>query len=764
MKLPKFIVSIILTTCLLPAYPCGGPYRIDPNMHYLFFLGSDKNYYWDWKTVDNDWFKKENIDFWHQYVNQEVSRKAVEQALYGQNAKSPFWKVLEQRNDTVAMQYWHFVLGAYGGDRADATWKKSSWYYPSSKEERKTDFSFSETADENILKHCKNSQIRDRYVYQLMQRAFYDMRYQECLKLWEQYGEQIPTSALQRQCKSYYAGALCHLERKADAAIAYAQIGYYDRNLHYNVDVLRKIHQNNPDCPSFEFIVQHFVSEYFDMQYEHFNADNKQSKEFIKLADNILENGSSRNPALWQSAKAAIAYINKDKATARRWLNEADRMAGSQAVKDNIRMMRLIFNAADATTAEDADDMADETAYEARLLPDLKWLVNQVRKHVQQDKDYFSWNSYEDHWIYTEGTEKYGNRQLHQIKVLRRAILVEIVPHFERSGRKDRAMAYLNMYSNILSDYRYGSRFFCYMDNAETPDVEKYWKFLQTKGTTEMDKFLLRYSYKNRNFYNELLGTKYLRLEKWDGAIAYFQKVSKNYTRSLKIQEYITDINPFREEWITNNRCGQYKLQDYSPVDVYQKSSSKLQFCQIMKEIERQMVETTDPETRAQAAYAYAVGLYQSSIGKSWALSRYCRGIVNSMYEMYYTPDLASCTRVHVLTDKAKAITRDQNLSDKCFALLRQNLQSENAYTYPYPGYENFSSYESYEFAIESWINNRELFEKKGEANLLAEWSKRNNRQMTENIIRSTFCDGWEDYQGYWDRKWRNSTWYYADK
>ena len=341
-----------------------------------------------------------------------MSKEEVETALYNvyllnSHTTNPFFRYLIDHKDQEALQYWMLLKASDSASVEAVRWEESVWFYDE-KEGERTWYWWDEekkpvrdlsifgvgTLDENAFLRCKDADIRSRYVLQLMRKHFYNHNYEGCIALWEKYGKNVPKSVLRKQCINYYGGALRRVDRDAEAAAAYATIGYYNPTLHYDVDVLRDIYQQDPNSEGFEFMVQEFVNTYFDHVYLHHHqspiyyyydlpkyhlAESAKSLAFNKLSDEILKEGKTQNPALWKSAQAALAYIDGDLEAALTLNKQAEKMKGSKEVKENIRMMRLMLN----SLRSDIDNKYEET-----LLPDLKWLVDKLNE--DNPSSYFS--------------------------------------------------------------------------------------------------------------------------------------------------------------------------------------------------------------------------------------------------------------------------------------------------------------------------------------------------------------------------------------
>ncbi len=687
MKSIVFSISLLIVVGCVPTFACGIDYVVEPKNHWLFFTGYYA--YNEWQTNLNKIFREENIAFWHDYVGKSVSREEVEDALYRENflcenTYNEFFRYLINKHDTVALKYWKSIKSNDSATYEKVHWKQSLWYYPDTNntttpDRQRIDLSIIEVIklDAECIDKCPDPNIRNRYVLQVMRKYFYTGDNKKCIEIWEKYGENVPQSALRTQCLNYYGGALLGSDRKADAAIVYAEIGYRDVDLHYDPNILREIYKKQPNCDGFEFLVQQFVNQYFDFPLP------ERAKDFNVLVDEIIKDGKSENPALWKSAQAAITYINNNTPKAIQLLSQAEKMRGSDIVKENIRMMRLIFN----SVRTDNGRLYEETMYS-----DFKWLVENIKKDIEE-LDTIPMGYYEKYSALSGENSSRSNLPLHRMKVLRRVIFLGVVPHFQHTGMDYKSIAYLNLYDEVTFwdkqtrkyardgkltidtaycyagnchpaiyrgtylfyaydwddkaafresyrefprkeydthsyslkwNYDYGRHLFPCIDTAKIETVLQYVDLLRSGGRTPMEKYVIKNSYCDLNYFYDLIGTKYIREGKYGTAISYLQQVSKEFLATQNIKEYICKKrNPFAEEWITNKtQCGKYDLT-FDPVAEYDMNPGKLEFCRIMKRLESNCNTAKTAKEKANSAYAYAIGLYQSMFGYSWALTGY---------------------------------------------------------------------------------------------------------------------------------------------
>jgi hypothetical protein len=156
----------------------------------------------------------------------------------------------------------------------------------------------------------------------------------------------------------------------------------------------------------------------------------------------------------------------------------------------------------------------------------------------------------------------------------------------------------------------YSTDIFNSMNDFPVENVIEYQKFLQTGAHSEFDRFLIARCYKNDDYVNELIGTKFMRLEKFAEAIPYLSKVSHAYIKNMNIYIYF-HLDPFREVYEKR------KLSEPYP-------SYKLNFAKEMLELQQKMQTEENRDKKAAAIWQYAIALKRSvSEQESWALTEY---------------------------------------------------------------------------------------------------------------------------------------------
>lgn len=599
----KFTVSLWLTLSAALSFACAFYDVPQGNFIYMF-----KTYDYDENNLWNDIYykpKQDNISFWFRYSQGRVDKKSIEQALYQCGAdeigkgNNRFFAYLNETGDADALHYW--TINKTFSEKTD-----DPWYYPNRSEKQK----IAALADnlEKTLSDCKSELLKERFVYLTMRISFYVKQYESCKTLWEQHRGNWHDSELRRKCLLYYAGALFYTGENAKAADIYADNGDWISLLSFDksVDFMRELYAASPSSKAFMFFVQKYVNRYQDKQASIDCSD------FTALCRKVVSEKKSDNPALWQSALAHIAFLQGDVKKAVELIEKASGMKGYPMTMENIRMLQLLYHAADH----------DATDYDKKMYNDLPWLLEKV-------------SSLDNYWADN------GKGYEHHLHMLSRIILRHAFPHYVKSGNSNMAAALLNAYDEAYCDgkekrdkmrrdpadsgsYEYYTHYFRYLDTTSIENVKKFLTFVKSGGKTPLEKSLIRSGYVSESMMNELIGTKYMRIYDYTSAISYLEKVKPFFWKKQNITENLT-CNPFREKWIGSDSLRGGRYRTYNPAEEYDRNPGKLQFCKIMHNLEQRQLTMSDVEDLAEAHYAYAVGVAQAG-GWCWALTEYATG------------------------------------------------------------------------------------------------------------------------------------------
>ncbi len=176
------------------------------------------------------------------------------------------------------------------------------------------------------------------------------------------------------------------------------------------------------------------------------------------------------------------------------------------------------------------------------------------------------------------------------------------------------------------------------------------------------------------NYYNDLLGTSYLREHQYGKAAAAFKLID---VTTEKPQDY-TPADPFIE-----------RINDYPRVYTYGKAKgyTKLQFAQAMAALELQI--KSDPANQASYYYKMATGLYNTSTyGNAWYLISYSWSGTDfgRTRNIYYDADYIKTSNAEKYYLMARKFGKTPEFKAKCTfmaAKCRQKQAEAPSYTAP---------------------------------------------------------------------------------
>ena len=244
----------------------------------------------------------------------------------------------------------------------------------------------------------------------------------------------------------------------------------------------------------------------------------------------------------------------------------------------------------------------------------------------KQDTDFDNWAGTEMQWLYNKSN---------------RANPKPVTNYFERSSYYDNAFE--RIVQQVMADkyqathpevtmalYKVQGFYGCeaYLDTTTIANVQKYYAYLNGAANTEMDRFLknaIRQQPQQDeadadNEYNDLIGTKYLRLCQWDKAIEWLSKVPVAFYQKKGYSFYAALRRTNVEPWIERQflRDAEY----YSEGARKLRENPKLVFAKQMQQLEYGM-NMLQGKSRYQRCYDLAVRYAQVNFsGDCWFIMR----------------------------------------------------------------------------------------------------------------------------------------------
>ena len=660
MKLIKFtLVSLALFVNSL-AYACWSP-SYTPGEYYVFYSYSAKNTNTQSKT-------DANIKDWRRLIGNQASLKDIEEVVYQYSLadleniflkkggdKNSFVEYLRKKNDTEIVNY---LLLAKRCEIARAK-RNDKWWYPT-KDDLKY-YDLQEIVREALA--YKGSRLKNRYLLQAV-RATYTMKnYDLCIELWENKIKNLPRSAVKTMCQGYIGG-IWFQRGDYEKAIQFYNDGNDQASFWWcaenmtkeNTDIerIKILYKYQPSSEELAVMIQNicrsaedkvnckvFNNEISDDEDEYYGCScksfQKNRKRYIGLRDFALQVAAenlSNNPAMWQYAAAFLTFLDGKTTLATEYANKAANLDGTPFIKEKIKVFQIMLYAYAAKKYD--------TNFEAQIFPQLQWLDSLIVRDINV-KNLEGYDSEKGEWLnmsikemYDDWYTKANYSQYYPFDMMRKIVLSVMLPKYRQQKDYTKALLLAGMASErlrTLVDFKhiekewnnstynadYSTDIFNYMNEFPVKNVIEYQHLLQSGGQDEFERFLISKCYKNDDYLNELIGTKYMRLEKFEEAIPYLSKVSDKYIKSMNVYYYFR-FDPFRE--VYENR----KYQ--KPYPAY-----KLNFAKKMLKLQQKMQTEQDKEKNAAAMLQYAVALERSvSCDESWALTTY---YVGSGYDNY---------------------------------------------------------------------------------------------------------------------------------
>ena len=591
--------------------------------------------------------------------------------------KNSFVKYLIDKKDKEAIQY--LILAKKCEARRAR--RNDPWWYPTKEDLKFTDLR--EVLDEALS--YKGKKLKNRYYLQAIRAAYTMGEHELCLKLWHNHIKRQPATSVRTLCEDYIGGIYFQKGDYKKAIQHYANTMQRTDSFWWCVNNMTKensdierikiLYQYCPSSPELAQMVQDICREAEDKAnpkifppdnyykwYKNFakNSYNdylNNRKRYIALRDFALQVASenrSDNPAMWQYAASFLTMLDGNSPLALQYIVEAEQMKCPASLKDNIKILHLMLDAMTGNYDE---------AFEERILPQLQWLDDKIKNNITKEIK----NQYWDGWMFDNGSFYYYN------DMMRKITLSIMAPRYIKKGEPVKALMLAGMASERfrtvinLRNYTkenfkmktggdnidFYTDIFRAMDAAAVEDVIAYRDVLQQGGNTDFERFLAARCYRNINYFNELIGTKYMREEQFDKAIAYLSEVPAKYNTQLNIYPYF-HYDPLSEPYL-----GQKHIK---PTPNY-----KLNFAKRMLALQNKMDTTQNKQKKIQATYQYAVGLMRAT-NDCWALQFYERGHYDCNSGLSVKHNLKMEANCQKLFKQVLASSRDKELKAKCLA------------------------------------------------------------------------------------------------
>jgi hypothetical protein len=650
----------------------------------------------------SDSVKTRHINFWRNYTNGKVGTGQIERALYGStNSKASgitLKSYLQKAKDADGLFYLSLLNQI---NKINGT--QDPWNYPSKEDLARAQQTWSKILTSASQRISTSKRLGERYWLMAVRAAFYTKNKTLCQKLYGQYAKRFGKGYIADLAEGYMAYYWFNGGEKEKAREFYARTGdlrslrwCFSRDI--NLESIKKLYAEAPNSVAFPYLIQDYMNSMdnntllnTDRYYEdkakvaaEQTAYAKELNDFSAFAEHVIAQNKTKCPILWKSAAGYADYLNGNNVQAEKKLEEATKLSGTTAMVDNLRALRFLVRAAKGNYTND---------FETYALQEIKWLMQQMAT----EPTYTDWYEFRNHYADVLYRVVYGQivpKYLQENKFSTAAALVgmtdEYVHHtlnkekhgWEMSSKVSDAQnhqisALMNPAEKQKSETRtedenyfngdYSSRIFELLDSADVADVVAYKELLDNpEEGTDLEKYAIGYCQKNQDFYNELIGTKYLRMEQFSKAQSWLSKVNISYIAGMNIAPYL-QRNPNQPLWFDFLKRGQLKAARYVTATIT--TNPKLTFAVEMSQLAKQKAETTNATALAEICYQMAVRYAQASrIGDCWAYLSYAWS-VDTASTYFFRPTHYTDVATNLLEQSIKSDQSDMNRTRCLFAM-----------------------------------------------------------------------------------------------
>ena len=563
----RFIITNLLAAMVLPMLACAGGWTTN---YYLFRIYDSQEFSERVQKISNDNWKAylgKSPDDWYWFNADEVIKFA------------------QDKGDALMVSYVQ-NLEKYLDCARSVSYER--WEYPT-----KEDLSARNKALQSVRTYALSkikSRLRSQHALLYMRCNMLLGKHQDNVTFWEQTAIDYIETVYKDMMKNIYAGALYKTGRNAEAGELFAEMGDYNSLMtqYYkkrSFAAIRQEYLNNPNAKVLPFLLQDFVNNAQEADdATNPNAEGVGGKLFIRdiskkealdmrdFCRQVVKEGKTEVPIMWQSAQAWLEFMFGDKRQATSDIIAAASLNGTELMKNCTRSLILYMT---------ADQAKDSEAFDNYLADELQWL--------EENKDY----------------NYVRERVLHQAL----------------------AKHYATQPSRLLALYKScGSYvYYIYTDTMQTEKLQQFLYYVNTPAKNNLDRYLKAHSKPNAYELEDLIGTQYMRVCKWDKAITWLKDIPKSFYENKGYAVYIANRSWQVEPWVKR----QYMKQnvEYSDTKWQLSSNPKLTFSLEMQKMEGEQ-NVLSGKALEQCCYDLAVRYAQAHFrGDCWWLMRNSKSV-----------------------------------------------------------------------------------------------------------------------------------------
>ena len=459
----------------------------------------------------------------------------------------------------------------------------------------------------------RGKRLRSQYALMQMRALFAQKSYMAAANVWAKNQNTLSPSVFRDLMRNLYAGCLLRMNQKRQAVEIYAEqqdfasLKFCVRN-YRNLAGIKSVYAQNPNSATLVYLVQDFVNnaqetfDLFESKAPKWFADNNDSTkigwlkeidrkaiyrqealEFVAFAQQVVAEGKTKTPCLWQTAIGCIHHVLGDTQSAEKELKAALNMAGTSRMKANARAI---------------------------------YAVNSVSVN-HPDNAYLNWIAQEMDWLKAESKKEIDGRYNHYNDVLDRLIFNNLVPALRRAGMGNLSLALI---ASQQSNLWYSGEYFDELQKLSADQLVDYVKWCKKPSDNALETYARHHAPSNDNYYNDLVGTRLLACARWAEAIPYLEKVDNSFLCDQGIAPYAKKMDFNADRWITDQKLDRNEKNN----DVKLTANKKIDFCKQMIQEEAKYRLMRNGLDKRRQAYKLASLYYQASYeGDCWWLTQY---------------------------------------------------------------------------------------------------------------------------------------------
>lgn len=601
----KLFAILLLTAALCPnkGRACIG---VSTHNYYLF------------NVLDDSFNRESNVSqrcnvFWRNYT-----KKDVDSYLWH---KDNIMKIAKQRGDQELISYMqqlnkYLDISEQLGD---------AWTYPTKQELAARQETLRQMAAKAFA--YKGARLKSQWALLYMRANMVMKKHQTNINYWKTTSSKLPNNVYREMMENIYAGALLHTGQRKASIDLFTRQGDFNSvrwllRKARNVEGIRSVYNEDPASPALLFLVQDFVN---NAQETIDNTDNNNtvdedwiktidsrvvrktdSERFISLARQVIKEGKSPYPALWQAAIGELQYLNGDAKTAIKTLTQAMTMKGTKLMQENARIIRLVA----------------------------------AVKGKQGDKDFAQWMAEEMNWLVAKGSaakQQDAYKDSPYSRAMDRLVYMELVPMYKAKGDINMEVSLYNMMNNSDRLWAVTNR----AENSEWNDNYQDWsgysealgaltgdqliaysQWVRQQPADAMEAFVKKRIDNDQTYFNDMAGTCYIAEGKFEKAIPLLKTVPLAFMEGQNISFYLAKRDYTKGRWFGRQSFGK-GVSTEGPHLAKLTHNPKLAFCEEILQLQARHNLSKGVE-RERLALELARRYYQvSHNGDCWYITHY---------------------------------------------------------------------------------------------------------------------------------------------